>query len=192
MNVRTLLLVLFAGGCGSTEPSRFYLLSPVETGVQEGAATLDVAVDIASVELPRYLATPTIVTRASANELELAEYDRWAEPLEESFARCLAENLAAQIPTRNVSRAPWERVGTPDCVLRVAVDRFDVEDGRVLLEVHWSLTYPERANHDMVERSAFEAPLENEGFAAIARAMSRALAEFSGTVAQSIRSRTGP
>jgi hypothetical protein len=184
------LLVLLASACGSTAPSRFYLLSPIEAAGTGGER--DATIEIASVELPRYLAVPTIVTRTSPNELQLAEYDRWAEPLEEGFARCLATNLALQVPTQRVVRAPWERTGTPDCVLRVAVDRFDVEAGRVLLAARWSLTRPALEGEALAEQGTFEAPVEGDGYAAIARAMSRALGDFSQHVASAIRSRTGP
>jgi uncharacterized lipoprotein YmbA len=184
------LLVLLAGSCGSTAPSRFYLLSPMESGAR--GEELDVSIEIASVELARYLAVPTIVTRTSANELELAEYDRWAEPLEEGFARCLAANLALLVPTRRVTRAPWERSGTPDVVLRVAVDRFDVEAGRVVLSARWSLTSPARGGDARVDQRTLEMPVDGDGYAAIARAMSRALGELSGQIADAVRKPIGP
>ena len=86
------------GGClGSTAPSRFYLLTPVEGAAVEAAAAVDSSkstVFLAAVELPKYLSDPQIVTRIDGNELDFAEFDRWAEPLRDNFVRVLANNLA--------------------------------------------------------------------------------------------------
>jgi len=72
------------GGCASTEPSRFYILhslSGSEAETQIAAAENGVAIGIGPIELPEYLDRPQIVTRLSKNELQLAEFDQWVEPL---------------------------------------------------------------------------------------------------------------
>ena len=59
------------------------------------------------------------------NQLALGEFDRWAEPLQDNFARVLAENLARLIPTDQVLLHAWPRSATLDYQVTVDVLHFD-------------------------------------------------------------------
>jgi uncharacterized protein len=99
----TLGLCLMAlGGCASTQAARFYVLSALPgggTASPGAAAERGLAIGVGPVTLPKYLDRPQIVTFTSPYALNVAEFDRWAEPLESTFVRVLAENLALLIPT---------------------------------------------------------------------------------------------
>ena|SRR5882724_2763668 len=127
-----LALVAFMGlllgleACTST-PSRFYILSslsPAET-IAATAAAQGPVIGVGPITLPKYLDRPQIVTRAGYNQLALAEFDRWVEPLQDNVARVLAENLVRLIPTDQVLLHAWPRSATLDYQVTVEVLQFD-------------------------------------------------------------------
>ena len=115
-----LAAALLAGCVGTSAPARFFLLTPL-ADAPERAESPETVVRLANVELPRYLATPEIVVRENANELHLAKYDRWGEPLQDNFSRVLAKNLTILLPEVHVSRFVWEWPGNVDRLVTVAV-----------------------------------------------------------------------
>ena len=84
-------------GCASSPPSRFYLLSSLDTPRPEMKPSADercFSVGIGPVKIPEYLDQPKIVTRGGSNELKLAEFDRWSEGFKGNMTRVLAKNLS--------------------------------------------------------------------------------------------------
>jgi uncharacterized lipoprotein YmbA len=99
-------------GYTTTPPARFYVLSALpggEAASPVAAAERGLAIGIGPVTFPKYLDRPQIVTSTSPYALNMAEFDRWAEPLESNFVRVLAENLALLIPMARFVVAPWPR-----------------------------------------------------------------------------------
>jgi uncharacterized lipoprotein YmbA len=91
------------------EPSRFYLLTPVEAGQGQPARPLDSEpwIGVGPLVLPRYLDRPQIVTRDGEHRLRLAELDQWASPLQDNVIQVLADNLMRLIGSRRVVIYPW-------------------------------------------------------------------------------------
>ncbi len=124
------LAVVLAGvaGCASSPPTRLYVLAPLQgVGTQTPAMESGKGrtVGLRRVELPDYLDRPQIVTRTGPNTLQLAEFDRWAAPLKESFTRVLAENLVTLLPTNRIAVFPWTRTTPIDYEVSVEVIRFE-------------------------------------------------------------------
>lgn len=176
-------LLLLLAGCGSTTPSRFYVLTPVETDSSEAAKPIHVR--IAPIELPRYLGTLDMVTRNSGNRLELAEYDRWAEPLDGAFTRILVGNLARLVPTNHVVDAPWQGSSENEQVVHVSVERFDVQGDRAILEATWGVSSSMLTTGEL-QRSRIEEPTKAGDFASMAASLSRALGQLSEEIAQEL------
>lgn len=128
-------------GCGSTDPSRFYLLTPLQEAeaVQpDSGKALSIAVG--PVNLPEYLDRPQIVTRFEGNEIRLAEFDRWAEPLGANMTRTIAENLSRLLATDQITLFPWKGPAPLDCRVAVDVIRFDADElGQITLKACWTL-----------------------------------------------------
>jgi len=188
--------LLLAAGCGlsgclgSTAPSRFYLLSPID-GEAPAAPTTELegpSVYLAAVELPGYLLDPQIATRIDRNELEFAEYDRWGESLDHNAANVLQRNLELLLPDSQIGTYLWERPVQTDRLVTVVVSRFDAQGGEVSLTARWAVSRGERAGPAELRRSEFTQPVEGEGYAAIVGAMSDALAALSRDIAAEIQS----
>ena len=185
--------VLLLTGCtifGSTEPSRFYLLTPLNH-LDAGAEASDVSIRIVAVELPKHLDGPEIVTRLEGNQLLRAEYDRWGEPLSDSFANTLAKNLSLLIPTDRISRFPWEGPGPVDFHVSVAVLRFDSANGQAVLEARWNVTTSDLRDIVATRRSELTRSVNGEEYASIARAMSATVGDLSRLIADAIRAQVG-
>ena len=189
----TLLLgaTLSMGACvdigGETPPSRFYVLSAIDP---QGVPSPDgPAVLIGPVSLPRYLDRPQIVTRPSANELALAEYDRWGGRLDDNVARVLAQDIGVHLNTSRVAIFPREQ-RLPDAIqISVDISRFEQvgEQSQIELDAQWSLYPPDRRGAPMIGTSRVRQPISGSGFAATAGAMSAALDKLSQDLAAAAR-----
>jgi uncharacterized lipoprotein YmbA len=140
------------------------------------------------VEISKYLDRPQIVTRESPNELKLAEYDKWAEPLGESLPRVLSENLSTLLSMEPVAVFPWRGSSSVDYRVEVVVTRLDGElGGDAVLEGHWSII-KESGNELMVTaKSRFTESTGGSGYEALVSAMSRVIAELSQQIAAEIK-----
>jgi hypothetical protein len=137
------ILALVLLGCASTPPVRFFVLSSTpdseKLASQESECCLTIG--IGPVRLPEYLNQPEIVTRITQNELRLDEFAKWAEPLEDSISRVLAENLSSLLCTRSIEVFPWKRWTPVDYRIDVHVIQMDgVLGTSALLDITWSIS----------------------------------------------------
>ena len=84
------------GGCASSPASRFYTLSPTppEATPPAGAGSMS----INRVTIPGEIDRPEIVRRTGPNQLSIAEWDRWAAPLDETIRRVLSDDIENRVP----------------------------------------------------------------------------------------------
>lgn len=130
-------------GCGTSQPSHFYLLRAMSPASASGLSEMkptSLSLGLGPVTLPKYLDRPQIVTKSGAHEVELAEFHKWAEPLSENVSHVLAENLSAILSTDRIEQYPWRRTTTMDYQIVVDVLRFDgTRGGEAALAARWSL-----------------------------------------------------
>lgn len=122
--------------CGSTPSANYYLLS---ADAPPAAGADGPTLGIAELHVAEYLRRPELVLLRSPNRLELQEFERWAEPLEDGIERTLALNLGALLATDAVRTRPWPRSWTPQWELRCTIARLDVGSTQVELVATWSL-----------------------------------------------------
>ena len=176
-------------GCAGSEPVRYYVLSAAPVAAPAGpggAAVRELAVGVGPVELPEYLDRPQIVTRTSRNELNMADFDRWAESLKDNTTRVLAENLAALLPSQRVSVYPWKRATPVDYQVTVQVTRFDrLENGESVLAARWRVL--DGGGKELLARtSTYRDTPAGPDYAATVAAMNQSLETFSRDVASRI------
>jgi hypothetical protein len=178
------IAALFAIACtsigGPTPPSRFYLLEPL---AQSTAAAAGPAIGVGPIKVAEYLDRPQIVTRRSDHGIELAEYDRWGEPLSESISRVVAMNLGRLLGSERVMRHVWRE---SDLDYRVAIDVRQLDGpvtGPVVLEAHWRVR---QADGGVEQVTRIQEPVAGAGFDALAAATSRALFALSKEIAGAI------
>ncbi|MHB8110862.1 MAG: PqiC family protein [Syntrophorhabdaceae bacterium] len=176
-------------GCSSSNSPRFYLLSPLPEGsnLQQTVAGPCINLVVGPVRLPEYLDRPQIVTRTTRNELEFAPYDRWAEPLSDTFLRVVAEDLSQLMCTRTISLYPSRLPVVPDYRVEIQVIRMDGKPGgEAVLEAWWSVSGNPAKKIFVTKRSRFTEPSRGDDYAAFVSAHDRTVASLCREIAQVI------
>jgi len=186
------LSAVVAGGCATSPPSEFYLMTPLpeaDAPHDKGGSRGGPALGVGPVTLPAYLDRQEVVTRASPNALRVAEFNRWAEPLEDNFRRVLAMNLGVLAATDSVSVYPWPRSAPVDYQVTVDVDRFDAgANGQVVLVARWQLLVGDGGRVLRSGRTVVTEPAATSDYEALAGAMSTAVATLAREIAAAIPS----
>lgn len=143
------LAALFLGqaGCGAmtgtSAPASFYVLTPTQGAGPAPAVVASTGgkllLVIGPVSVAPYLDRPQIVTRGQGVRVSLAEFDRWAEPLDKNLARVLAEDVARLTAASVLVVPAWDEDKAEARVL-VDVERLDgALGGEATLVAWWSL-----------------------------------------------------
>jgi uncharacterized lipoprotein YmbA len=87
------------------DPTRFYVLTVPGTPLKPavGGEFKRWRVGLRLVEVPSYLRTKFMVVRTGSNEIHFADFDRWAEPLEQGISRVLKETLGSAQNVQSVA-----------------------------------------------------------------------------------------
>ena len=184
------LAVITLAGCAS-QKATFYTLSPEAPGESTRAAT-PVTVLIGSVAVPELVDRPQMVVRASANQVTIDEFARWADSLKSQIPRVIAADVAQELNSPRVSAYPM--AGDPAAVYRVQIDvqRFDATLGdAVTVDALWSVSPPGK-RAPLSGRSTVREPCAGAGYDAVVAAYSRAFATISRDISTSIRSAASP
>lgn len=184
--------VFTLGGCATSPPSQFYLMTPLpEAEAPTPGGQGGPALGVGPVKLPPYLDRPELVSRSGANALELSEFNRWAEPLEDSFKRVLAMNLGVLAGTDRVSLFPWPRSAPLDYQVVINVDRFDAAaNNEVVLIARWHVLAGDEGRPVRAGRAVITEPVASADYEALAGAMSVTVANLARQIAAAIPATT--
>lgn len=197
-----LLLCAFAfcalSGCAvlqpQADPSRFYVLtvpSATPERIPEGKFK-HWKVGLRPVEVPAYLRSKAMAVRTGANEIHFAEFERWAEPLDQGISRVMKETLSS---TRNVESVALNSHGDDTLDYEVAIRVLACEGVRgengtnaIRFAVTWEVR-PAGKNPTMTQRGVFTAdPVAWDGkdYGQLAERLSEAIAAASKAVAAAL------
>jgi len=189
-----LLLVTFMA-CASNAPSRFYVLSSLTgTGGEPEMASdkRQLTIGIGPVELPAYLDRQQIVTRVSPNELHLAGFDEWAEPLKDNLTRVLVENLSVLLSKDLFTIFHFRDPEPIDYQVGVEVMRFDGSlAGDASLLVRWTIFGEEDKKLLLTRKSSFKEATGGPGYEALVAAQSKTVEALALEIAGAIKGLSG-
>ncbi|MFA9562035.1 MAG: membrane integrity-associated transporter subunit PqiC [Nitrospirota bacterium] len=178
-------------GCGTSQPSHFYLLRALAPASDSGlsqARPSSLSLGLGPITFPQYLDRPQIVTKASAHEVELAEFHKWAEPLSENTSNVLAENLSALLSTDRIVQYPWKRSEPLDYQLSLEVIQFDgTKSQEAVLKVRWTLVGEDGETLLVQKTSHFTEPVGGLDYEDFVQAMSHTLDSLSKEIADAIK-----
>jgi len=186
-----LIGLLLLGGCAGGTPSRFYVLTPLAAGKPTHAPD-GLAIGVGPVVVPQYLDRPQVVTRSSDNRLDVSDNDQWGGRLSDNVTRVLAENLSGLLDTDRVSIYPWTDASALTDQISVDITQFERDpSGAVTLTAFWSISDAQSGKVLFNGRSNIQKPVGAtsagaDAYAAIAAAMSEALASLSQEIAAAI------
>ena len=197
--VAVLVLVVALTACGGTIPSRFYVLSPMppantpesgnSTGQRQGVIV------VGPIEMPKYLDRAQIVTFIDPSQLEIAEFDRWAEPLSNSFARVMAESILLMTSAARVEIYPFPVAlrNPSNRQIVVQVIRFHQRsDGMIDLWANWNILDQDGRRNLAGGTSKTTESATAGDFKSVAAAMSRAVSSFSNDLAKALNALPSP
>lgn len=198
--IRILLRYMLALGCAallvacaSSPTSNYYLLTtdslPSASAGMPPQDTLP-SLGVGPISIPLYLQRDNLVYHREDNQVHIAAYHKWAEPLEDGIARVLTLNLAQGLASQNVRRFPWHMSQAPEYAVSIDVLDLDTRAGQANMTVEWLLYRPQtgasvvrrvsRGQTDLEDRTS---PLQG-----IPAAYSELLATLSAIIAGEIRS----
>lgn len=198
---RSILVLALLGasacvGLGRTsQPTSFYLLGSLASSDAEPLTGLSpdaFGIGVGPIEIPPHLNRPQIVTRTEGNQVKLAEFHKWSEPLRANVTRVLAEDLSVLLGTDQVFLYPWPRSAPIEYRVRVDIHRFAAgPGGTVRLRCRWTLAEP--AGQALRTQAArFDVPATPGDYDSIVKAMSRSLAELAREIGAAILEIRGP
>ena len=189
------LLGLSLAGCGSLfpkpnpNPSKiFVLFSPLQAAERQD---LDrpgqISLGVGPVRLPGYLDRREIVTRVAENRFDLAEDDRWAEPLDENFTRVLAQNVSVLLGSDRIVAYPWPLDKRPRYRVQIDVFRFEVNSaGEAELTARWAVVDETGKQAPNLNESRLTRPAKEKSTDATVVALSETVADLSRQIAQAV------
>lgn len=184
-----LLILLLCSACiqlgGEPQPIRFYLLEPVAEIDAPGHAE-QIQLEFSPIEFPSYLDRPQIVSRSQSNLIQIADLDRWAEPLPDNLSRTLQENLYKRLPAVQISSAPWNVNNGPAYQVKLIINRFDgILGQQTEVDIRWSLFATQ--NNKELRREHFRANLPiGDSYRNLVDGLNSALAKLSGEIATAL------
>ena len=189
INLFTAILI-FLGGCGTSRPSKFYLLNPMP--IPSGKAELSdnqnrITVGIDLNDIPAYLNKPQMAIRVSTNELKLDEFNRWAETVKDSFPKIIADNLISILPSDKFIIFSRKGILSADYQVIINVTRFDGAPGKsVSLIAQWGIYDSDKDKLLFAQISDIKVETEGDDFDALVSAQSKALEILSRQMSPSI------
>jgi uncharacterized lipoprotein YmbA len=178
-----LILGVVLAGCvnvgSGTSPSRHYLIPSL---ADQGINSTDrhpggPRVTILPVEPAAYLDRSQLVIRKKTDQLELSQYDRWAEPPAENLRRVLKENLELLTTRAQMTTARG------DFQLLVELQRLEGTKKGALLQLSWRLS--RKGSDEVIEQGRFRLVEAVDGSAAaqLVTGYGKAVAAFSRELA---------
>ena len=188
------LLSLALAGClgGPSPPTNFYMLSPMDqTQAGATAATAEgrIRIGLVTVAVPEYLNRNQIVVNLNDTIYQLAEFDLWAEPLNENLTRVLEENLTYLLQSHLIDVFMASDSSIPaDYLLEVDVLRLDGNLGdQVTLIAQWALLDAEEDDLIVMRRSQYQEPTADNTYKELVLAKSRTIEKLSLDMAAAIK-----
>ena len=182
------MLLEVVAGCGTSPPVHYYSLSqPVAATIEK---TGDAVVTFGPFGIAQYLRRPQIIVRDTGNELQMAEFDRWATAPESALVPWLAREIDRQFangvvvafPSIGHSGAPYRVRGT--------ISQWDTDtSGAATLVVQWDCVMDEHTPVVPLHTSRYTAQAQRpKNYSDIVSALNATLASFATDVAGALTS----
>ena len=184
------MVVFLLQGCGVSEPIRYYQLNSLPGADKQGAAGGDKRgniIGIGPVEIPRYVDRLQIVTRSAPNVVDLAEFDRWAEPVQTDVKRVLVENVSHLLEGERAAVIKWNEGLPLDYQVRIEVTRFDFENrGEAVLSARWNIVGKDERKPLVLKTSRYSQKAPPDDLALLVGAMSQNLESLSREIVSTL------
>ena len=194
IHVAIMICWLALAGClgGPSAPTNFYMLSSLSSspaGTPAATAEGRIRIGLATVVVPEYLNRNEIVVNLDNTVYRLAEFNQWAEPLNDNLTRVLEENLTNLLSDDSIDVFLTTDSSIPtDYRLEVDVLRLDGNlGGQVALISQWALLEAEEDELILMRRSEYQEPAADNTYKGLVLAKSRTIEKLSRDLAVGIK-----
>ena len=198
IHVAIMICWLALAGClgGPSAPTNFYMLSPLspsQAGASAATAEGRIRIGLATVVVPEYLNRNEIVFNLDNTVYQLAEFNQWAEPLNENLTRVLAENLTNLLREDSIDVFLASDSSIPaDYRLEVDVLRLDGNlGGQATLISQWALLAAEEDDLIVMRRSEYQTSAADNTYKELVMAKSRIIEKLSQDIALNVKTALG-
>ncbi|MEA1968315.1 MAG: PqiC family protein [Thermodesulfobacteriota bacterium] len=187
----TIISLLFTGGCSTSTPSNFFILTPLSSyGIKPVQRGHDqkFTLGIGPVTIPRHLDRPQIVVRISPNEIKLADFHRWAGSLAHEIPSVLSENLSILLATDRITLYPWQSSMHVNFQIFVDIIQLDGKLGdSITLIARWRILNQDENKMLVIKKTKVTKTLKADNYQAFVAAESSALADLCREIAQAVK-----
>ncbi len=180
------IILVALAGCESPK-TNFFILDAAPVSNNKRVKSCHKTIALEKVVIAKYLDKPNIITRIKPNEILMAEFDQWAEPLDDNILMVLQQNLSAQLKTDSLITYPWIGKSAIDYRVQVKVKQFDVDSaGQSILKASWYVYNNEKkliASRNSTYHAQTSKP---EDYLSIAYTMNRNVNELSNDIARQL------
>lgn len=136
-------------GCGSSRPTKYFVLDAGDTRLAEvaspGEASPGIVVGLLDVDVADYLTRSKIVTRNSNTQMTVSEFHAWAERLDLAITRAIVVGLHRHPRVGGVVKLPSLVDVQPDRIAMIEILWFDgVLGGEVGLTARYTILDADR------------------------------------------------
>jgi uncharacterized lipoprotein YmbA len=186
-------VLLFLAGCADfsvlepkADESRFFYLDYPGESEETLPSEDGPVIAIGPVTLARHLDQPRMVTYQADNEIQYAEYDRWAEPVDDNVSRLLIDYLNS-LPDNWQSGLQRMIGNSAEYQVGFHLVRFGIlEDGSAVLQVSWWITAGKDKQFAISERT-FTSKASREDVTASVQALQAVVIDWGTVIARQIR-----
>jgi uncharacterized lipoprotein YmbA len=165
-------------------------LVPSPAGSSPAAVQARILIGLETVVVPEYLNRNEIVFNLDNTVYQLADFNQWAEPLDDNLRRVFEENLTNLLGDASVGVIMTAESSIPlDYRLEIDVLRLDGNLGApVTLVAQWALLEAEESLLKLMRRSVYQEQPADTTFKELVLAQSRTIEKLSRDIAAAIRS----
>ncbi|MGD8333194.1 MAG: PqiC family protein [Desulfobacterales bacterium] len=182
------------GGPGPTPATRFYVLNPLYSEEYANrpepvmALRETVFLGVGPIKLAQTLDRPQIIFRTSQNEIQVADLDRWAAPLQSNIIDVLTDNLSTLLSTGSIIKFPWRTTLPIHYQVALEITRFDGTPGDIVdLRSRWAILGENGRKVYAQAKTTLTEPIGGDTIADMVQAQSRLVAKLSLEIAKEIK-----
>ncbi len=180
-------LCLLLTACAS-KPDRFYTLTTLPPPAR-GALPPPTIHVLLNVTVPSLVDRAEMVINTPNNGILILDHERWAEALADQVSQTLARDIEQRRGDVLIGDRGFDQAAASSVTMKVDIVRmFAQRPGRASIEAHWRIM-DASVGMDELGSGVFEAPLNDESYASIARGYSQTLSELADILAAKVRTR---
>ena len=194
MRAAIILLALALAGClgGQSPSTNFYMISPLSpspAGTNPEPAAAPVYIGLETVVIAEYLNRNEIILNLDNTSYQLAEFNQWAEPLDDNLTRVVEENLSKLLRADSIEVFLASQSSIPiDYRLEIDVLRLDGNlGGQVTLIAQWALLEIEEDDLVLMRRDMYQEKAAGPTVRDLVLAKSRTIDQLSRDISEGVK-----